>query len=162
MQRYGARPLSSKRCRLLSSVWIRSLRFALVSCLETLPRPWLLTERSEYTTQEIARGTEAAFEELGHMEKTVKRAREAILDINRSGQEIHTHLAWEPELSSARQYILGKHTDKSHIERAVQVHCCLACVPSDLQPFTAGVSHRRWSPADGASLASAGCCRPTH
>lgn len=55
------------------------------------------------------------------MDKTVKCVREAVLDINRAGQEIHAHLAWEPELSAARQQILGQHTDKADIERAVQV-----------------------------------------
>lgn len=66
------------------------------------------------------------------MEKTVKCVREAVLDINRAGQEIHAHLALEPELSSARQQILGQHTDKADIERAVQVVCqpLKACCPN--------------------------------
>lgn len=71
--------------------------------------------------QDISRGTESALEELGHMDKTVKCVGEAVLDINRAGQEIHAHLAWEPELGAARQQILGQHTDKADIERAVQV-----------------------------------------
>jgi hypothetical protein len=57
------------------------------------------------------------------MDKIVKCVREAVIDINRAGQEIHTHLAFEPDLSSARQQILGQHTDKADIERALQVLC---------------------------------------
>lgn len=93
--------------------------------VRTIPG-WL----SIYMLQEISRGTESAFEELGHMDKTVKCVREAVVDINRAGQEIHAHLAWEPELSTTRQQILAQQTDKADIERAVQVlyHSIPPCV----------------------------------
>lgn len=76
------------------------------------------------TLQEISRDTESAFEELRHMDKTVKCVREVVLDIQRTGQDIHAHLGWEPELNTTRQQVLGKHADKADIERAVQACCC--------------------------------------
>jgi hypothetical protein len=95
-----------------------------VSFIDCLPagatRPQHISDK-ETTMQDISRGTKSAFEELGHMDRTVKCVREIVSDINRAGQEIHTHLACEPELSINRQQILGQHADKADIDRALQV-----------------------------------------
>jgi Clusterin-associated protein-1 len=71
--------------------------------------------------QELARATDTALAELSSLDRDAKSAQGLLADITNTGAEIYEGLSKEGQLKAARNAAVAKQTDRSDVDRAIQV-----------------------------------------